>query len=214
MKIHNAFVTGIGQFEYTDVSNLKSTVEEIVLNSDINYEWTNGLNPKLNHWYSHDSSVLENMSTFKPIADWMKLCVDEYAKEVGYNVDLFCTEIWINVNKGGQQYFHTHTNSVFSSTLYVEFDPDDHPGLTFDRPDGSNKPAIEVKPARPTNFTAESFTPHLKPGSMLVWPSQVSHGYYAENMFQKGKHRVSISANYMTTSIDNGVYSFKISRNR
>ena len=212
MNIIDAFKVGIGQVEYSDPQELSNKVHEILTDSDINYGWQNPLNANLTHWYSHDSETLESFNNFNLISNWMLDKVSEYAKQMGYNCKLICTEIWINVNKGGIQYFHNHTNSYFSSTLYVDFDQEDHPALTFDRPDGSYKPTLELKADSTNVYNAESFTPNIQSGSMLIWPSQLQHGYYAEDKWLRKKHRVSISANYMPETINNGVYKFKISR--
>ena len=213
MIMHDVFVTGIGQFEYPDVNDLQFTVDEILLESDLSYESGNGLESKLKHWYNHKPNVLDEMESFKPIATWMKSGVQQYAKKIGLgDMDLLCTEIWINVNRGGLQYFHNHTNSYFSSTLYIHFDQDDHPGLTFDKPNGTHDPTLQLKPEIETIYNMDSYTPRIQSGSYLVWPSQLQHGYYHNEKFQKGTPRVSISANYMPTTISNGVYGWKVVR--
>ena len=214
MLVHEAFPIAIGQLEHPEVKKLQDSIDEILLESDITNEINNGLESKLHHWYSHNPDKLEKIEKFKPIASWMKKGVIEYAETVGFTgLELLCTDIWINVNRGGLQYFHNHTNSYFSSTLYVYLDKDDHPELTFDRPGSSPQAStLQLKPKQKNKYQAESYTPKITSGSYLIWPSYLQHGYYNNDKFHKGRPRISISANYMPTEMSNGVYGWTITR--
>ena len=70
-------------------------------------------------------------------------------------------------------------------------------------------PALRMKAAPKLNmYNAPRITPTVKEGFVLVWRSNVVHGYEKPNL-EGG--RMTLSLNAMPTIVDSGLYKFEVS---
>ena len=157
-------------------------------------------------------SVLHDDAKFGRFRNWCEQQAELYAKEVKGDYiqeTVQVTDSWINVaDKEGFQYPHFHGNSYLSAIYYVNFDIEkDHVPTHFVREDYqfmTNTPALVALRKKDTDYNQINQV-MAKEGELLIFPSQVTHGYETNN----GENRITLSMNMMPTIVTNGDYGWR-----
>ena len=157
-------------------------------------------------------SVLHNDERYGRFRNWCEQQAELYAKEVKGDYiqeTVQVTDSWINVaDKKGFQYPHFHGNSYLSAIYYVNFDLEkDHVPTHFVREEHQfvpNMPALNILRNKDTDYNQVNQV-MAKEGELLIFPSQVTHGYETNN----GENRITLSMNMMPTIVTNGDYGWR-----
>ena len=182
--------------------------------NNIEYSCQNLQNDYLTHYFdpmiSNNSSLLDYPG-FETFNSWIKRCSIDYINNtLGRNCgDIIITQCWINdCSKGGSQKPHDHRNSLISGTYFVNFIPEMHAPLTFNKPTMMGKPYLELERNNTTcsNDSYVSIQPYE--GVLLLWESHIQHLYHSNNTDK----RISISFNVIPETLP-GIYGFKLIKN-
>lgn len=161
------------------------------------------------NYYNH-GSILDRFEELSELKQNLVDAANHVWQEVlNYDSELIIVQSWLNESRtGAEQPFHNHANSMFCGTLYVNIDT----GLVFERQQvdcvGSilvNKPNLNRPNRYGENYHFSHISIPVETGSCLFWPSQLRHGYTA----QEEELRLSLSFNMMPSRIDD-FYSFNI----
>jgi len=203
------FPTTIGRFYNDDHEQTKEVIRNIVTSS--HYE--ENIEGPARHFFESKLDALDQPG-LESLKEFVINCANDYAHDVyGIDRNIIITGSWINQTSAGfTQKVHNHGNSYFSGTYYVNYDPDFHSAIDFykDVEKKSNMPFIYQNPNVYNEYNCKGWRMQdLKEGELVIWPSHLEHGYDPN----KGDHRVSISMNFMPEYLDNGSYTFKVSKN-
>ena len=204
------FPTTVARYKYTDPGALKSAITDLI-NSESVFRVGDTENSR--HFYELNPEFIQNpkLEHFK---NFILESVHSYISELMMlDTEMIITDIWINQsNTGFKQKMHNHANSFISGTYYVNFDPLKHSKIMFHK-NSSNyslNPYFEFDPVQINEFNANKFIiANMDEGDLVIWPSQLEHGYEIPNL---ADNRISISMNFLPSRINNGMYSFKISK--
>ena len=162
-------------------------------------------------------NLFRDFTELAGIESVLKQIVLDYIEKIGNTCeDILFNSSWINKSeKGTVLSDHSHANSLISANYFVNYDEEKHTALSFanDRHDRWHTikplPALRMKAAPKLNmYNAPRITPTVKEGFVLVWRSNVVHGYEKPNL-EGG--RMTLSLNAMPTIVDSGLYKFEVS---
>jgi uncharacterized protein (TIGR02466 family) len=204
------FPTPVAKYHNTDSDALRTAVLEIISNTPKDKMSTGAGN--INHYYN-EGDLIEHNPTLLDLMSWVKKCVADYAEKFFgvTGVDFIDLNVWINSNSGGVQPGHIHNNSYISATYYVQIDPTKHVGLEFYNPKSiiPRAPLIDVSASFETFYTTNSHMMAVEQGDLLVWPSEVLHGYTQPPVDEP---RITLSINFMPSVVKSNLYGFKVSK--
>jgi len=87
-----------------------------------------------------------------------------------------------------------------------------HSGLNFYNPRGSaslRRATIDIEPDFQTNYTSPYVPLMVEQGDLLIWPSEVMHGYVQPSV---DVPRITMSMNFLPEIVNSKLYGFKISK--
>lgn len=199
------------------IQDICEKIKEEIKEADKNYN-INGMDPSLKHYYNNsNSSILHEVKELEDFRLWTEECAKHFMTkvldyEIEDNVKILTTDSWLNVcGERSTQVKHTHHNSLISGTYYVNRKEWVHAGIEFYRPHIELMPVIAQK--RPWEDNSNKYCRHIETlypstGDLLLWSSEMLHGYNGITNFWEG--RTSLSMNFLPEIIDNGKYSFTV----
>jgi len=208
MDVIELFPISIAQFQYTNHSNLKTLVNEIIQDADKSDITVKDFS---NHYFENNRNFLENpkLLDFK---NFLIKSATQYINDfLEIDSEIILPLCWINcANAGHRLEKHNHGNSYISGTYYLNFDQLEHAPLTFYKSVlGNSHPYFD---SIPTNYNIHNAgrceLSHIQEGDLFLWPSHVEHGYEKN----QNDNRISISMNFLPSIINNGTYKFKITQ--
>ena len=209
-NVANIFPTPIGIYVNDDHSKTKKVLMEMMKDAP---SQKNDISPSLIHYFDDNDSVLikNKLESFRK---WVEEKALIFAKDVlGYSIDeLNVTDSWLNVsNEGAFQQPHMHINSFISGTYYVNMNKN-HSPLFFIHPRNQNflnvsQSVISVDCNKENIYQTDVPVSPIE-GSLVLWESHLSHGYPPT----QGNNRISLSMNFMPSTVKGGRYSFKTVR--
>ena len=142
---------------------------------------------------SEDHYILEQ-ERFKDIKESVTRCINEYFYEImqaTQETEIYITESWVNKTVKGQYHHqHTHTNSVISGVLFLEYDDKDMTGkINFVSPKYHQ---IDIDVYNQNAFTGKRFAVTPKQGVILLFPSWLPHSV---DSYKGDAPRISLSFN-------------------
>lgn len=229
---YSMFPQIIGLYEFEEKQKFKIDILKLIdhyKNSDVENKDGHGLT----HYFNFaDKNLLKNdfidLDYFK---SFLNNSINAYANELLYSVNdckgFVITDCWVNVGKSGSfQSAHNHTNSFFSGTYYVSFNPKYHSRITFRNPNNysnfMNQPYLALPKRDVYNHPCndEYVCDIYEEGDLILWQSGLHHAYSyclgngddeGEDETCCGYHgRISISMNFMPKYLHYGLYSTEI----
>tara|TARA_S200000501_G_C20701742_1_gene689843 strand:+ start:204 stop:890 length:687 start_codon:yes stop_codon:yes gene_type:complete len=163
----------------------------------------------------YDQNIFKQFQILSELKKDLKSILLTYIKKIGYLCDeMIIHDAWINnSSKKSTLNFHYHTNSFLSGNYFINFDNKNHTPLTFinDRLSNVNCPSISVplNTNDPTIYNQKIISMPVKEGQILIWRSQLSHGYMKPN---NQDERITLSFNSMPKKCMNstGKYAFEV----
>jgi uncharacterized protein (TIGR02466 family) len=209
-------VVGRYKLENSKHINLKNQCTELLSSIEEQYIKRNAENSNLTHYYNTSNQNLLSLEQFKWFEKWIEEKSINYIENtLGYYLKdgVIITDCWINnCNSGGEQFYHTHSNSYISGTYYVNFIKGLHSPLSFKNkdfnPENSCLQYFEIPLYESTKYNTSGAVIDHDEGDLLLWQSNMSHGYTQNNQ----DNRISISFNVMPRYLNNKSYSFRIER--
>tara|TARA_Y100001968_G_scaffold3281_1_gene2771 strand:- start:18673 stop:19347 length:675 start_codon:yes stop_codon:yes gene_type:complete len=137
-----------------------------------------------------------------------------FITEIGFLCDeVVISSAWLNnASKGAVLASHFHSNSYVSGNYFVNFDSINHSPLSFEndrsRAKDENSIVILENMNNKTPYSVETVSIKAKEGQILVWRSNMKHGYKVPN---KTDNRITLSFNSLPKILDNGRYTVMIS---
>lgn len=216
-------VVTIYKYDREKIEKIKQTcleIQEKITEGDKEFN-KNFADNSLKHYYNDSwSSLLHEEKDLLEFKEWVESCAKHFMTEVlDYIIDddipVITTDSWLNVcGERSNQVKHNHNNCIVSGTYYVDRQEWVHSGIEFYKPHVELQPALAQK--RPWEDNSNKYTRYIETlypsnGDLLLWSSEMLHGYNGITNFWKG--RTSISMNFLPQTIDNGKYSFTIKEN-
>jgi uncharacterized protein (TIGR02466 family) len=202
------------------IKEICNDVQERIKEGDKEFN-VNFVDNSLKHYYNDSwSSLLHEEKELEEFRIWVEECAKHFMTQVlDYEIDedipVITTDSWLNVcGERTTQVKHNHNNCIVSGTYYVDRQEWVHAGIEFYRPHIELQPALSQK--RPRDDNSNKYTRYIETlypssGDLLLWSSEMIHGYNGITNFWEG--RTSISMNFLPQVIDNGKYSFTIKEN-
>ncbi len=168
------------------------------------------------------NNLNQNIFVDFPLLNKLKIEINqmiiEFIKDIGYFTDeIIITDAWLNnASAKSKLEWHYHANSVVSGNYFVNYNPNYHSPLLFwnDRVRLSMAerfPSIQIQKNSNKNtvFNTNVIGTNPKEGQIILWRSQLIHGYDLPN---KSDNRLTLSFNSIPKicTDGNGRYSFKI----
>ena len=205
------FPIPVGKYRRSDHEQIKQSFIKIFESYPKDKIYTDG--EDLIHFFNDGDFDPRQYQGLENLMDWVLECVSDYAENfLGISNRTFVDlNTWINSNKGGTQDPHLHNNSFLSATYYVQLN-DTHSGLNFYNPRRSaslRKATIDIEPDFQTNYTSPYVPLMVEQGDLLIWPSEVMHGYTQPSV---DVPRVTMSINFLPEIVQSRHYGFKISK--
>ncbi len=206
------FATPVAKYHFEDHQEIKKTILKVIEQADEKGLGVQVGYGNINHYYN-DGDLSEKVPELKSLIERIKNCVADYAEQYFGMVDKDFVDLnsWINSTTGGVQPGHIHNNSLFSATYYVQNDPTKHVGLDFLSPKNliARDPLISVQEDRETLFNQRAVKLSVEEGDLLIWPSEVLHGYEQPPV---DVPRISLSMNFMPSVVKSHLYGFRVSK--
>lgn len=202
------------------IKEICADIQQRITEGDKEYN-TNHADSSLKHYYNDSwSSLLHEEKELIEFRLWAESCSRHFMTEVlDYEIEednqIITTDSWLNVcGERTHQVKHNHHNCIVSGTYYVDRQEWVHAGIEFYKPHIELVPVISQK--RPRDDNSNKYTRYIETlypssGDLLLWSSEMLHGYNGITNFWEG--RTSISMNFLPQTIDNGKYSFTIKEN-
>ena len=182
-------------------------------------EYSKNINEEgLEHYYNQSGlSILHEVPELKELKEWSTECARHFATQIlDWQIDddnkMLITDSWMNVcaERAGQQ-DHNHHNCIVSGTFYVNREEWVHAGIEFYKQNIELWP--QLMPTRDWSDNSNKYTRRVESiypssGDLVLWSSELRHGYYGITNFWEG--RTTISMNFLPQTIDNGKYTFTI----
>jgi len=182
---------------------------------------SNSMDPQLKHYYNQStSSLLYERPELEEFRKWCCDCAKHFmTKVLDYIIEedneILVTDSWLNwcSVERANQVRHNHHNCIVSGTYYVHRQEWVHAGIEFYRPNIELHPVMAQK--RHVNDNSNKYTTYLETlypssGNLILWSSELLHGYNGLTNFWDG--RTSLSMNFLPHIIDNGKYSFTVKK--
>jgi uncharacterized protein (TIGR02466 family) len=197
--LHSIFSTPILQTKLDNTHHHE--LKTLCLNLMSENQSTNDGRP-ISHYFDTGKSLLEHL----PV-DWFECWLKEQILRFlqvilgnRVNSDLYINECWINdCRNGGAMHEHEHTNSFVSGCYFLQYDPNVHAPLRFYKNTFNSYPSITLPVEKFSEFNTDVYAPQITEGDMLVWQSNVKHGYSNNS----GDGRITICFNAIPTSLTN-----------
>jgi len=205
MQIHEAFSIPVAKFLYSGHDEFKRKILDWYKSeersttshgSDDLYQYrSNKENESL-----LDSAPPEIIADFK---DFLEIQYTNYYNHVLGWAGEGCkiVDCWLNEGKDGcYQDFHYHANSWVSGCYYLNFKKE-HSPLTFQNPFWSTPitPSFVGEVLRETPYSATTFTAEVEEGELLMFPSNLVHGYS-----KSSGNRITIAMNFLPAGLGQG----------
>ncbi len=165
--------------------------------------------------YRNDTNnVLGFVDEFHPLKKHIEdVCKNFNNSTFAYNCDDWVLiNSWINLNDAIRN-FHTHANSFYSGTWYVNFNEVDHSRISFfsSEPE-KTAPFIDIEKKYQTKYNAPVVEfKNYQEGDLVIWRSELQHGVPPRlTADDSQKNRITLSFNLIPKEIFWGVYGFKI----
>ena len=205
------FPIAVGKYKRTDHEQIKQSFIKVLESYPKDKVYTDG--EDLIQFFNDGDFNPRQYEGLETFMDWVLESVSDYAETfLGIkNRKFIDLNVWINSNKGGTQSPHVHNNSFISATYYIQLNQT-HSGLSFYNPRTSpslRKSTIDIEPDYQTNYTAPYIPLMVEQGDLLVWPSEVMHGYTQPPV---DVPRVTMSMNFLPETVSSKLYGFKISK--
>ena len=196
MTLHNLFPVQLGQYHSELSSKQISSLDNIITVSqdDSSREF---------YKVSHGQNLLDRPSLLELKNFILNSSSHFLVNTFGLTNTIHIANSWINISlPSSSQGFHSHANSLISGTYYISFDSSIHPSLVLKHPRAQcSFSAYEDMPFLPTIYNSPLFKPSYSQGDLLLWPSYLEHGFFANmNCSDSLTPRVSLSFNI---NIDN-----------
>tara|TARA_Y100001968_G_C19356396_1_gene717406 strand:- start:60 stop:737 length:678 start_codon:yes stop_codon:yes gene_type:complete len=209
---------GIFKINESNHNEYKKLIFEIIETASDNLKRDSRTGSPLYHICSKkDQNLFNQFPQLSHLKSELINCCLYYINLTGYLCEeVVVNDAWLNIGqKGSILQWHNHSNSYLSGTYYINFDPIKHSSLAFknDRLNTTsfNTPSITipVNEKSKTVFNSPSFQINAKEGDILIWKSNLIHGYEIPN---KDKNRITLSFNIMPKECTDGnIFSFKVS---
>lgn len=213
MKLFDIFPCPIFGTQYPEHQCLKKKVLEIVETHIDDFE-ENISSKNLLHFKNRlDQSILYD-PIFSDFKIWLEdMCYNYITSLLGYELPdkVIVTDSWLNkCNAGGEQMAHYHSNSFVSGTYYLNFDPEKHSPIMFNKKSTlshPHQPSISLlqKEDFITKYNSDSIV-YPEEGEVYLWESHMSHSV-PKNL---ADNRITLSMNFMPTVVSNSRYGFKV----
>lgn len=213
MKLFDIFPSPIFGIQYPEHQYLKEKVLEIVETHMDDFEENISSKNLLHFKNTLDQSILYD-SIFSDFKIWLEdMCYDYVTSLLGYELSdrIIVTDSWLNkCNAGGEQFPHYHSNSFVSGTYYLNFDPEKHSPIMFNKKSAlshPHHPTIALSPKNDfiTKYNTDSIV-YPEEGEVYLWESNMSHSV-PKNL---ADNRITLSMNFMPTVVSNSRYGFKV----
>lgn len=182
-------------------------------------EYSTNINEQGLHHYFNQSglSILHEIPELRELKEWSEECSRHFLTQVlDWKVEddnkMLITDSWMNVcEERASQQDHNHHNCIVSGTYYVHREEWVHSGIEFYHQNIEMWPTIMLQRDWDDNsnkYTRRVETLYPSSGDLILWSSNLRHGYYGMTNFWEG--RTTISMNFLPQTIDNGKYTFTI----
>jgi len=182
-------------------------------------EYSTNINEQGLHHYFNQSglSILHEIPELQELKEWSQDCARHFLTQVlDWKVEddnkMLITDSWMNVcEERASQQDHNHHNCIVSGTYYVHREEWVHSGIEFYHQNIEMWPTLMLQ--RDWNDNSNKYTRRVETlypssGDLILWSSNLRHGYYGMTNFWEG--RTTISMNFLPQTIDNGKYTFTI----
>ena len=161
-----------------------------------------------------NQNIFKDFQTLSGLKEDIKRMILTYINTIGFLCEnVVINDAWLNnAKKDSTLVFHYHANSYISGNYFVNYNPEIHSPLNFGNDRfGKNSPAIITprNPKKKTIYNSNILGLNVTEGQILIWRSQMSHGYTVPN---KGDDRLTLSFNSMPKSCisPHNRYSFDV----
>lgn len=185
-------------------------------------QWvTNTVSNKCWHSLSPNTKDEDGLNASDGIKNNLKGFIKELTKEVagfGYfnfgidksRCDWVCNTAWLNeMNNGGFQYQHNHTNSFLSLIYYVD-SPTKETKTRFHRPHVDMRPTMSFEADRYHDGNFEFVVPEMSKDTFVIFPSYLQHDVPLMETGKDGKPRRTFACNFMPSRIDTASYILEL----
>ena len=162
-----------------------------------------------------NQNIFNSFPELKELKSDITTILITYIQKIGFLCDEFViNSAWVNKsNKNATLNMHHHANSFISGNYFVNYDPLKHSPLLFqnDRRTGNNyRQTIEIPktPSKSTTYNIDACSLPAKEGQILIWRSNIIHGYFSPN---QADNRQTLSFNSMPKTLSTGTYTFTVS---
>jgi uncharacterized protein (TIGR02466 family) len=209
MKTFDIFPSPIYGVSYSNHAILKEKIFSLL--QDAEFE-SNNISGNLFHYKNSKTHSILYENGFEEFKEWIEDNCYHYVTDIlGYHLDdkIIVTDSWLNkCNKGGHQYPHHHTNSYISGTYYINFE-DGHSPLIFIKDDTSShisKQSLSLEKNKSPSRYNSDYVIMPEESELYLWQSHLTHGV-PDNQLD---NRISLSMNFMPTSMTNQRYGYKV----
>lgn len=123
-----------------------------------------------------DNYYVLNEDCFDPLKKFIKLCVDEYFKNIHcpkYDVNLEITQSWLNYSSKDQWHHkHSHANSFVSGVFYIKTNPESDK-IFFSR--SRVKYPLHIVSDNFNDFNSQSWWFPVETNTLILFPSYLEH---------------------------------------
>jgi uncharacterized protein (TIGR02466 family) len=124
--------------------------------------------------------------------------------------DWLCNVAWLNeIENGGFQYKHNHTNSFLSLIYYLDTPPDEAK-TRFHRPHCDMRPTMSFEADRYHDGNFEYVIPNMVKDTFIVFPSYLHHEVPIMTTGKDGKPRRTFACNFIPDRIDTSSYILEL----
>ena len=150
-----------------------------------------------------NQSSVDNYLLDKPelvrLSDRVQECIDEYVNDVWKaDIEAYVTQSWLNWTKPGQWHHkHAHQNSLYSGVLYIDVE-NDRDRISFYQ-DGYQQ--LKPRYKEWNRWNSSSWWLPVKTGSIILFPSSLTHMVETVPGEVIGKERISLAFNTFAKQI-------------
>ena len=110
-----------------------------------------------------------------------------------YKPNLIINESYVELHGQGAIYApHEHSNCLYSLTYLINYNPDQHAFIKWRKNVASNHyPILQIESVDATAFNLTEATFNMQEGDVILYPSNLTHGYDSNPM----PERITLTAN-------------------
>lgn len=210
LKVDAIFSYPVGHYRYDRNDALKETVRRLIKNKRPGY---NEDDERLLHfWQNGGEHFLEENRDVPEIAHFKQFLKDaheDFIRNVNCLItcgDCVITDCWLNLAQNeAQQAVHSHGNALFVGTHYLHIEEGAGGLILLNPSQMPSKPYLHLSPTKPTQFNQNDHFVQPEDGLLVLWPGNLAHVTTPST----GK-RLSISMNFMPTTLSSGAYRYKV----